>query len=48
MVDDIAPLVHLAALDLRRLSGMTPHRRQRLAPIQHIQTQHAEVQPAPG
>src|SRR5450755_619161 len=47
MVDHIPPLVHLAALDQRRLARMPPHRRrQRLAAIQYVQTRHAEVQPA--
>ena len=47
MVNDVASLVHLTTLHQRSLAGMTPHRRrQRLASVQHVQSGHAEVQPA--
>ena len=46
VIDDVAPLVDLAALDERRLARVTAHRRcQRLAAVQDIQPRHAEVQP---
>ena len=38
MIQHIAALMNLAALDQRRLAGMVLHRRvQRLATVQHIQ-----------
>ena len=38
MIQDVAPLMDLAALDRRRLTGVLLYRRvQRFATIQHIQ-----------
>ena len=49
VIEHVAPLMDLAALDAGGLARMTTHRRsQRLTAIQHIQAGHAEVQAASG
>ena len=46
VIQHIAPLVYLTALDRRRFAGILLHRRmQCLAAIQHIQPRLGEVQP---
>jgi len=49
MIQYVAPLMHLTALDPCRLAGMAPHRhRQRLAAIQNIQARSAEIKTPRG
>jgi hypothetical protein len=47
MVQHVPPLVDLAALDRRRLTGILLHRGgQRLAAVQNVEPRRDEIEPA--